>query len=160
MSKEVEERYVTLVQRSKMKCRYAEGSLEFIDGSGSEDDLYETEHVEKLVSSALEHASEIDDEFYRSAALHPVAELLTKAGQFDRAIQDYNRSIQIKPDLAEAYCNRGLAYAEKGQPDRAIQDCDKAIELNPKISRANIARFMIDNLQNRELYQKALWMME
>jgi hypothetical protein len=87
LSEEVEERYVKLVELSKMKCRYAEGSLESIDGSGSEDDLYETEHVEKLVSSALEHASEIDDEFYRSAALHPVAELLTKAGQFDRAAE-------------------------------------------------------------------------
>jgi hypothetical protein len=85
LSKEDEERYIKLVQISKMRCQYAEGSLEGIDGSGSEDDLYETEHVEKLVSAALEHANEIEDEFYRSAALHPVAELLTKAGQFDRA---------------------------------------------------------------------------
>ena len=87
LSKEDEERYIKLVQISKMRCQYAEGSLEGIDGSGSEDDLYETEHVEKLISAALEHANEIEDAFYRSAALHPVAELLTKAGQFDRAAE-------------------------------------------------------------------------
>ena len=47
--------------------------------------------MEKLVGSALEHASEIDDEFYRSAALHPVADLLVKAGQFDRAEEVINQ---------------------------------------------------------------------
>lgn len=85
LSEEDEERYAKLVELSKVKCRFAEASLEGIDGSGSEDDLYETERVEKLVGTALEHASEIDDEFYRSAALHPVAEILMKAGQYDRA---------------------------------------------------------------------------
>ena len=85
LSKEDEERYAKLVVLSKGMCRFAEMSLEGIDGSGSEDDLYETERVEKLVTTALEHAAEIDDEFYRSAALHPVVEILTKAGQYDRA---------------------------------------------------------------------------
>lgn len=37
------------------------------------------------MTEALAHAAEIDDEFYRSAALHPIAEILTKAGKYARA---------------------------------------------------------------------------
>jgi hypothetical protein len=101
LSEEDEERYVKLVELSKMRCQYAESSLEGIDGSGSEDDLYETERVEKTVGAALEHANEIDDEFYRSAALHPVAVLLAKAGQFDRAAEIIDQ-ISIESINAEA----------------------------------------------------------
>ncbi len=101
LNKEDEERYVKLIELSKMKCQFAETSLEGIDGSGSEDDLYETERVEKLVSTAIEHANEIQDEFYRSAALHPVAELLTKAGQFDRAAEIIDQ-ISVESINAEA----------------------------------------------------------
>jgi len=101
LSEEDEEKYIKLVELAKVKCRFAEASLEGIDGSGSEDDLYETERVEKLVSTALEHANEIDDEFYRSAALHFVAEMLTKAGQFDRAENIINQ-ITVETINAEA----------------------------------------------------------
>jgi tetratricopeptide (TPR) repeat protein len=39
--------------------------------------------------------------------------------------------IEIKPDDAKAYNNRGLAYYEKGDNDRAIADYNKAIGLEP-----------------------------
>ena len=34
-------------------------------------------------------------------------------GQYDRAIAFLNKAIEINPRLAEAYYNRGLAYANK-----------------------------------------------
>ena len=117
LSKEDEERYVKLVELSKMKCQFAETSLEGIDGSGSEDDLYETQRVEKLVSTALEHANEIDDEFYRSAALHPVAKLLSKAGQFERAEEIIN---QISVEFINAEASEFLQQqknTQSHQPD-------------------------------------------
>ena len=54
-------------------------------------------------------------------------------GDYDRAIQDYDKAIKLNLDFAEAYFNRGLAYAEKGDYDRAIQDYDKASELRPRL---------------------------
>jgi tetratricopeptide (TPR) repeat protein len=42
--------------------------------------------------------------------------------------------------LAEAFYNRGAAYAAKDQYDRAIEDYDHAIQLNPNDARASVAR--------------------
>src|SRR5882672_6459236 len=57
-------------------------------------------------------------------------------GEYDRAIQDFDRSIQLNPNSASTFINRGLAYKKKEQYDRALQDYDKAINLDP---RAEIA---------------------
>lgn len=54
-----------------------------------------------------------------------------KKGQYDSAIEDYNKAIQLDPNLAQAYGNRGLAHGRKGEYDRSIEDCSKAIALNP-----------------------------
>src|SRR5207253_2753955 len=53
----------------------------------------------------------------------------SQKGQFDHAIQDYNRAIGLNPDYANAFYNRGLAYDEKGQFDLAIQDYNQAVSL-------------------------------
>ena len=52
-------------------------------------------------------------------------------GEYDRAIQDLDRAIQLKANYAEAYNNRGIAYEAKGEYDRAVQNYDQAIRLNP-----------------------------
>ena len=51
-------------------------------------------------------------------------------GKYDKAIEDFNKAIELNPDLAVAYYNRGNTYVELGEYDRAIKDYDKAIELN------------------------------
>jgi len=43
-------------------------------------------------------------------------------GQYDRAISDYNKAIEIDPEYALAYFNRGVAYFKKGDYDRAWED--------------------------------------
>jgi len=53
--------------------------------------------------------------------------------QFDRAIEDYSKAVELDPDYAKAYCNRGTVYREIGEFHRAIEDFNKAIELNPDL---------------------------
>ena len=36
-------------------------------------------------------------------------------------VKDYNRAIQIEPDYADAYNNRGSVYAQKGDLDSRHQ---------------------------------------
>ncbi len=52
-------------------------------------------------------------------------------GQIDRAIQDFDQAIKLKPDYAVAFLNRSWAYDLKDQMDRAIDDMGKFIELQP-----------------------------
>ena len=60
--------------------------------------------------------------------------------QMDEAIEAYSRAIELNPNDAASYNNRGLAYKEKGEHDCAIEDYTKAIELNPKFAEAYVNR--------------------
>ncbi len=55
---------------------------------------------------------------------------------FDAAIADFDKAIELNPEDAMAYYNRGTAYAGLEQFDAAIADFDKAIELNPDFVEA------------------------
>ena len=59
-----------------------------------------------------------------------------KQGEYDKAIVHYTEAINLNSELAEAYYNRGVAYAKKGEFDLAIQDFNKAIDLNPEYAKA------------------------
>jgi tetratricopeptide (TPR) repeat protein len=61
---------------------------------------------------------------------------LSDKGEVDRAIQDYNKAIDLNSEDATAYNNRGSACAHKGDLDAAIQDYSKAIDLNPEDAAA------------------------
>ncbi|MGD0280151.1 MAG: tetratricopeptide repeat protein [Smithella sp.] len=52
-------------------------------------------------------------------------------GNDRQAIEDYNRAIEIKPDHAEAYNNRGISYGNLGNYRQAIEDFNKAVEIKP-----------------------------
>ena len=45
------------------------------------------------------------------------------------AINDLNKAIQLKPDFAMAYLNRGISYLNIGKKDEACIDFSKSIEL-------------------------------
>ncbi len=66
--------------------------------------------------------------------------LFAMKGQFDQAIQDFNRAIELKPDYAEAYVNRGAAHMQKGDLARAIEDYSRAIELQEDLADAYSGR--------------------
>ena len=53
-------------------------------------------------------------------------------GQYDKAISEYTKAIEINPKLTGAYLVRGQCYTQKGQYDRAIADYNKAIEIDPE----------------------------
>lgn len=63
-----------------------------------------------------------------------------KAGQYDRAVEDYSRALALQPDDAGTYDNRGVAYVLMGDYDRGLQDFDTAITLQPKNIGAHFNR--------------------
>jgi hypothetical protein len=61
---------------------------------------------------------------------------------FNGAIADYSKAIELKPDYFEAFNRRGQAKLSKGDVDGAIADYTKAIELKPDDARAYSLRGM------------------
>ena len=57
--------------------------------------------------------------------------------EYDEAIKEYTRAIELKPDFAEAYNNRAYAFYSKhdgtGDP---MSDLNRALELRPKFAHA------------------------
>ena len=59
-----------------------------------------------------------------------------QSGQYELAIRDYDKVIELNPNDDVAYNNRVVAYSALGQYERAIQDYNKVIELNPDYAEA------------------------
>jgi tetratricopeptide (TPR) repeat protein len=54
---------------------------------------------------------------------------LHRLGNYERAVADFNQTIRLKPDLADAYLNRGAAQEGLAHYDDAIRDLTTALEL-------------------------------
>ena len=61
----------------------------------------------------------------------------------------FTKAIEINPNYAEAYHERGLAYDAIGEYDRAISDYNKAIEINPKYEKAYNHRRLAKSAKGR-----------
>lgn len=55
---------------------------------------------------------------------------------YERAVVHYTEALELKPDFAESYNNRGCVYSDAGDFDRAIKDHNTAIELKPDFAEA------------------------
>ena len=92
----------------------------------------------------------------------------SRNGAYERAIEDYNRAIEMDGAFAEAYYDRGFSFYEMARYEEAIADLTRAIELNPEAAhyygqrslvylftdRLDLAQAdeeMSDTLRNRDL---------
>ena len=66
-----------------------------------------------------------EDFFYLGIAFH-------QRGEYQQAIERYDKAIEGNPQIAEAFNNRGVARADSGDNVGAIADFTEAIELNPQ----------------------------
>ena len=74
--------------------------------------------------------------------------------QYDEAISDYSRAIELNPGYATAYYNRAIAYANKRLYGKAISDFSRVVELNPGDSAAYTGRATA--YANRKQYDPAI----
>ena len=59
---------------------------------------------------------------------------------YQRAIADASRAIELDPKCTDAYANRGRAFLATGRLDSAVRDCTRAIELDSKCAKALASR--------------------
>jgi Tfp pilus assembly protein PilF len=54
-----------------------------------------------------------------------------RQGSLERAVSDYNKTVELDPGHAKAYNHRAIIFQKQGKFDQAISDYDKAISLIP-----------------------------
>jgi tetratricopeptide (TPR) repeat protein len=62
-----------------------------------------------------------------------------RRGEFDKAISDHTKALELAPD-ATIFLNRGSAYSKKGDAEAAIADFSRSIELRPEDAAAYLYR--------------------
>jgi len=104
--------------------------------TGASKELFEVirQKSEKVAASNAANPT-MDFAFYRRRA-----DENNLKGEYDLAVSDYNKAIELNPKDATTYFNRGRAYSSKKSYDLAVVDLDKTIELNPKESSAYLLR--------------------
>jgi tetratricopeptide (TPR) repeat protein len=67
----------------------------------------------------------------RSVAYNSIGNIYLAKEQYAKAIENFNRSIELMPEYSLPYNNRGVAHQNEGRYRSAIADYSKSIELNP-----------------------------
>ena len=64
-------------------------------------------------------------------------------GEYDEAVGDFSKAIELNPEFTEVYAKCPLAYFRMGEFEPAIRDYDKVLELKPKFIEVYAARGII-----------------
>ncbi len=89
--------------------------------------------LDQVKTTPISDLSQSSVFFYRGTSY------LSKS-DYERAIVDYDKAIQLNPQNAFNYSNRGYAYYTEGEKDRAFADFDKAIQLGHQDAMAYFNR--------------------
>jgi tetratricopeptide (TPR) repeat protein len=57
--------------------------------------------------------------------------LAMNSGQFEIALESFNRVVRQKPDFAEGWNKRATLYYLAGETRKSIADCDQVLKRNP-----------------------------
>jgi tetratricopeptide (TPR) repeat protein len=80
--------------------------------------------------------------------------VLFEMGRTDKALEDYDKAIELDSSYAKAYASRGLVFEKMGRFDKAIADYDKVIALNPSESQSYNNRGLVFEKMGR--FDKAI----
>jgi tetratricopeptide (TPR) repeat protein len=89
-----------------------------------------------------------------SIAYHVKGLGYTGIGQYDKAIETFNRAIALGFNQADIFINRGAAQAHLGRHHLAIEDYNRAIEIDPLYHEAFLYRG--DSFYRRGEYRKSI----
>ena len=81
--------------------------------------------------------------------------------QNEKAVEYYDQAIELNPQFAVAYNNRGISKIKLNQLREAIEDFERAMELDPTIAEpylnSGIAKLELDDLEGAmEDYERAM----
>lgn len=76
-------------------------------------------------------------------------------GRQQDALNEYSKAIEIFPENARAYTNRGIVYEKLKKYAEAIEDYARAIQLNPECKKAYLSRARVYSVIGEEVLAEA-----
>lgn len=132
--KRLKDSYEKMVGELKEKVSSVEA-----DAKSAKESLSEVTELKESIEAIKKDIDKSKKNAERAARRAMASKLFTQAlseKDYQKAIQLYSEAIELDPNFAEAYSNRGYAKYLLGEEENALQDYDKAIELNPNLSEA------------------------
>ena len=68
-----------------------------------------------------------------------MGDVYSRQGDLNKAAEEFQKAIEIKPGYADAYHNLANTYQRMGRFDAAIENYQKAAELNPNLWQSHQA---------------------
>jgi len=70
-----------------------------------------------------------------------LGDMYARHGDYQKAIEEFQKAIELKPDYGDAYHNLANVYHQTNQDDLALENYQKALSLNPNLwqSHQNLA---------------------
>ena len=68
--------------------------------------------------------------------------------EFNQAIAEAERTLQIDPEYAKAWIGYGFFLAKSNKPDKAVAAINKALELHPRFAQRDILQAFADGLRS------------
>jgi len=69
---------------------------------------------------------------------YDIALKFAENGDYDKAILNYHKSIEMNPNSTKVYYSMGISYAEKGDYDNALLNWRKVVEVRVLLKTKNI----------------------
>jgi|GEM_PF-1140854 len=82
-----------------------------------------------LIATVVEELGKTDA--YSSRGILP-----SESGEYQAALKDCNKALELNPGSAQAYNNRAAMEYRMGELDKVVEDCTKAIQLDPDLITA------------------------
>ncbi len=83
-------------------------------------------------------------------ALFELGQIALQENNLPAALSHYDRLVNIAPDNAMAWCDRGVALSIVRDDDRAIADLEKALAMDPALDKAYAALATVYFRQDRK----------
>ena len=116
-------------QETSALISFLAGYLQFKAGNYAQALVRFDDTLGKIPGDAVLLKNQAEIYFYRGTTHYFL-------GQYDQAMADFSKSIQIDPQDAKTYVNRGTVYLVQKQYDQAIADYSKAIQIDPQDATA------------------------
>lgn len=124
------------------------------DGSGMTVLMYAIKRGDGEIVNFLKEKGAKEEETDFAIVYYNRGKTYLDSGEYQQAIDEFTKVVELIPYYANAYFTRGLAYYKLDEHQKAIEDYTKAIELNPKYANAYLNRGVAYLISNE--YQKAI----